>query len=203
MNSPTPDVRTPTEDLILDVLVARYRLGTTLWTFPSHVRPALLRLQEKSLVTVNSGVTAKTLRASLTDRAILEHGTTWFQLSITMDQLPTCDTYTPLRAHWSRKHLELLVELPQQGCHTDPRAINAAHLLMIRMISAHHPIYLASAGPDHGVLLTREKDLAFVGTTTVEISPDGLNFQLDRTGADQVSTGSLDRVLSFTTGRAL
>lgn len=203
MNTPNPDVRTPTEDLILDVLVARYRLGTTLWSFPSRLRPALLRLQEKSLVTVNSGATANTLGASLTDQAILEHGATWFQLGITMHQLPACDADTPLRAHWSRKHLERLMELPQQASHTDPRAINAAHLVIIRMISAHHPIYLASAGPGRGVLLTREKDLAFVGTTTVGISPDGRSFQLDRTGADQVSTGSLDRVLSFTTGRAL
>ena len=62
---------TPTEDLVLDVLVARYRLGEHLWTFDSHVASAPIRkLAEKGWVNEMHGITENTVRAYLTDKAV-------------------------------------------------------------------------------------------------------------------------------------
>jgi DNA-binding MarR family transcriptional regulator len=57
---------TPTEELALEALMARHRLGHTLWTFDSSVSKALLRLADKGYVTVMHGVTENTVRARLT-----------------------------------------------------------------------------------------------------------------------------------------
>lgn len=48
---------TPTEELILEVLAARYRTGESLWTFDTRHRSALKRLEERGLVTVRAGPT--------------------------------------------------------------------------------------------------------------------------------------------------
>ncbi len=57
---------TPTQDLILEVLAARYRLGEMLWTFDSRHRKAIGDLSERGLVNEMHGVVEKTIRASLT-----------------------------------------------------------------------------------------------------------------------------------------
>lgn len=57
---------TPTEDLILEVLAARYRLGENLWTFDTSTRPSALKLESKGLINVTHGIVEKTYRASLT-----------------------------------------------------------------------------------------------------------------------------------------
>lgn len=64
---------TPTEDLALNVLVARYRLGEKLWTFESRHKKALEKLQARGLVNLMHGITENTCRASLTEEAKKEH----------------------------------------------------------------------------------------------------------------------------------
>jgi hypothetical protein len=58
---------TPTEELILDVLAARTRLGEKVWTFKSRQGHALQLLTDKGLVFTMHGVTEATIRAGLTD----------------------------------------------------------------------------------------------------------------------------------------
>ncbi len=57
---------TPTEDLLLEVLAARYRLGEKLWTFNSNHSKALNSLSSKGYVDLMGGVVERTIRASLT-----------------------------------------------------------------------------------------------------------------------------------------
>lgn len=65
---PPPDPHlTPTEELVLDVLAARFRLGERLWTFNASARRAIVKLADKGLVNEMSGITENTVRASLTD----------------------------------------------------------------------------------------------------------------------------------------
>jgi hypothetical protein len=186
---------TPTESLIIDVLVARYRLGDTLWTFESRNMPALRKLEEKDLIETISGVTEKTIRVSLSDRALRDHGTSWFQLGVTMDHLP--DDNSVAEGAWSKRNLEQLVELPQQQSATDPRAINAAHVLLILMISRRHPLHQVLPGTDGGVVLKRDDHPGDADATSVRISPDGKNFELCR-GNSVDSTSHLGTALFFT-----
>lgn len=58
---------TPTEELIIDNLVARYRLGENIWTFSSRVRRQVESLAAKGLVNSMNGVIEYTCRASLTE----------------------------------------------------------------------------------------------------------------------------------------
>lgn len=60
---------TPTENLALEVLIARYRLGEHLWTFDKSAERALEGLASKGITTVLHGVTEHTVRAMLTDEA--------------------------------------------------------------------------------------------------------------------------------------
>lgn len=62
-----PDELTPTEYLVGEVLAARLRLGEQCWTFPTRVRPALKRLEERGLIDYKSGVVAKTCLAWFTE----------------------------------------------------------------------------------------------------------------------------------------
>lgn len=66
-------VLTPTEDLCLEVLIARYRLGEPCWTFESRHKPALHKLQSRGLVTVMHGIVENTCRASLTEEGKKEY----------------------------------------------------------------------------------------------------------------------------------
>lgn len=66
-------VLTPTEDLILEVLAARYRLGENVWTFDKRHKSSLDKLQSRGLVTVMHGIVENTCRASLTEEGKAEH----------------------------------------------------------------------------------------------------------------------------------
>ncbi|MGO4383366.1 hypothetical protein [Specibacter sp. RAF43] len=162
---------TPTEELILDVLVARYRLGDTLWTFNSCNNPALVRLETMGLVDILSGVTENTVRASLSDHGLRQHGASWFPLGTTLAHLPDVGAEGPDPDRWSKPYFEGLIRLPRHSTSTDPRAINMAHLLMFQMINRHLPVYQAVAGTNGAVMLNR-------GQYTVEILADGLSFRL-------------------------
>ena len=58
---------TPTQELIMDTLAARYRAGETLWTFSSRVAKQVEELAQFGLVVAMSGITEGTVRALLTD----------------------------------------------------------------------------------------------------------------------------------------
>lgn len=60
----------PTQYLVMEVLAARYRLGESLWTFPSTCRPAIHRLAGIGYVRYKSGVTENTERVWLTPGGI-------------------------------------------------------------------------------------------------------------------------------------
>ena len=58
----------PVQQMILDVLGARFRLGENCWTFSTRLGPALSKLEGHGLIGYKSGVTEKTYLASgLTD----------------------------------------------------------------------------------------------------------------------------------------
>lgn len=57
-----------TDQLVLEVLLARHRLGEHCWTFPNRLRPALRRLEALRLITWKNGVVERTCIAHLTDR---------------------------------------------------------------------------------------------------------------------------------------
>ena len=57
---------TPTEELVMDVLAARFRTGERLWAFGSGATRAVLRLEQLGYVQSMHGITDHTIRASLT-----------------------------------------------------------------------------------------------------------------------------------------
>lgn len=61
---------TPTEELIMEVLAARYRLGETLWPFDSRLSRQLDSLGAKDLIFVMNGNVEHTYRASLTEKGM-------------------------------------------------------------------------------------------------------------------------------------
>lgn len=56
----------PTQELIGEVLAARYRLGEWYWTFGTRHLPAARALQDAGLITTMHGNVERTFRASLT-----------------------------------------------------------------------------------------------------------------------------------------
>ena len=58
---------TAKEELALEVLAARFRLGENIWTFHSKHGRTLSDLEEKGLVYTMHGVVQGTIRAGLTD----------------------------------------------------------------------------------------------------------------------------------------
>lgn len=66
----TEPTLTPTQDLVLDVLIARHRTRENLWTFSTRHKRALEALEDAGLVNVMSGVVENTVRASLTPAGI-------------------------------------------------------------------------------------------------------------------------------------
>lgn len=58
---------TPTEELLLEVLAARYRCGETAWTFSRRMRPIAVRLESRGLVNWKSGIVENTILVWLTD----------------------------------------------------------------------------------------------------------------------------------------
>jgi hypothetical protein len=59
---------TPTQDLLLEVLIARHRLGEQLWTFSSGMKNQLEQLETLGWVRVIHGVVENSVRACLTER---------------------------------------------------------------------------------------------------------------------------------------
>ena len=58
---------TPSEDLALELLAARHRLGEPWWTFTTRQRRALVGLEAKGLINIMSSQTEGTIRAELTE----------------------------------------------------------------------------------------------------------------------------------------
>lgn len=63
---------TPTEDLVLEVLAARHRLGELVWTFATRHRPAIRRLEARGLVAWKHGVVENTVIVQLTADGVAE-----------------------------------------------------------------------------------------------------------------------------------
>lgn len=59
---------TPTEELVMEVLSARRRLGENLWTFPSALKSTLRRLEDKGYIGWKGGIVENTLLAWLDHR---------------------------------------------------------------------------------------------------------------------------------------
>lgn len=60
---------TPTEELIMEVLAARYRLGEHFWTFSrkTAITKAAKSLEDKGLIFLMNGQVERTFRAGLTE----------------------------------------------------------------------------------------------------------------------------------------
>ncbi len=69
-DSPAPEnLRlTPTQDLVMEVLAARWREGWALWTFDARHRRTLASLAALGLIHEKDGVVERTRLAWLTDR---------------------------------------------------------------------------------------------------------------------------------------
>jgi len=65
---------TPTEELILEVLIARYRLGEKLWTFSRRaaITRAAESLSRRGLVWLKNGMVEHSFQAGLTEKGLLE-----------------------------------------------------------------------------------------------------------------------------------
>ena len=188
---------TPTEDLILDVLVARFRLGDTLWTFDSRNKRVLRAMEDKRLVNLLSPVVPRTVRAMFTDQALHTFGAQWFRLAFTLDVLPYVPQDGSRGDRWTRQHLQTLIDLPQAAPDTGAGAINAAHLLIIRMIQRQHPAYRVSAGGEGSVHLTGPRG------NTIEISSTGQIIKHHRPGTPSPKvTDSLLEALGFPADQA-
>lgn len=58
---------TPTQDLVMEVLAARYRLGEHLWTFDARHSKTINQLAEMGFVQSMHGIVDHSVRAMLTD----------------------------------------------------------------------------------------------------------------------------------------
>lgn len=61
------DTLTPTQELVMEVLAARYRLGEYIWTFTSRVKKSVTELESAGLVGWKGGIVEKTIRVWLTE----------------------------------------------------------------------------------------------------------------------------------------
>jgi hypothetical protein len=64
------DALTPSQELVIEVLTARYRLGETFWTFSTKHSKAIRGLEDAGHVHAHSGGTENTLRVALTSSAL-------------------------------------------------------------------------------------------------------------------------------------
>lgn len=64
---------TPTEDLIMEVLAARARLGETMWPFSTKLGKALKSLEDRGYIDTMHGMVEYSVRASLTDKGVEEY----------------------------------------------------------------------------------------------------------------------------------
>lgn len=60
---------TPAEELFVELLIARHRLGECVWTFSNRQLRIARRLEEKGYIGTKGGVTEGNFRAWLTDEA--------------------------------------------------------------------------------------------------------------------------------------
>ena len=65
----TKIILTPSEDLMIEALIARARLGENLWTFDSRHKATAEKLAAKGLVYWKHGVEDKTVMVFLTGKA--------------------------------------------------------------------------------------------------------------------------------------
>jgi hypothetical protein len=65
----TEIILTPSEDLMIEALIARARLGETLWTFDSRHKATAEKLEAKGLVHWKHGVVDKTIMVFLTSKS--------------------------------------------------------------------------------------------------------------------------------------
>jgi hypothetical protein len=63
---------TPTQDLILDVLVSRRRLGELIWPFSTELTRQLMQLEGLGWVHILSGQVEGSIRAQLSDAGVKE-----------------------------------------------------------------------------------------------------------------------------------
>ncbi len=66
----TEEKFTPTQELVLEVLVARYRLGEPCWTFTSRVMHAVESLENRGFVTWKSASVENAILVWPTDRLL-------------------------------------------------------------------------------------------------------------------------------------
>lgn len=59
-----------TQQLLLEVLSARHRLGEQLWTFETNARSICKKLEQAGLIWTMHGATEHTIRAGLTDAGV-------------------------------------------------------------------------------------------------------------------------------------
>jgi hypothetical protein len=64
-----PSILTPTEDLMMEVLAARHRLGESLWTFDSRTRRLAVHLEKMGFIVLIHGNVENTFRARMTTQA--------------------------------------------------------------------------------------------------------------------------------------
>lgn len=108
----------PLQDLVLDVLVARYRLGDRLWTMSgASVVRAARKLQRSGLVNVTGGISSPSeIRVSLTDDALVDVELGLFDPSSTVRYRP---------------ELEPAIQSLGLAGHLDPRSRLAAHASLL------------------------------------------------------------------------
>lgn len=68
------DAFTPTEYLVMEVLVARWRLGLDTWTFPTQLRKTLYNLARDGFLNYKSGIAPGSLNVWLTEQGAKELG---------------------------------------------------------------------------------------------------------------------------------
>lgn len=56
-----------TQDLVMEVLAARHRLGERMWPFSTKAGPALKALEDRGLIGYKSGIVERTYNVWLTD----------------------------------------------------------------------------------------------------------------------------------------
>jgi hypothetical protein len=93
-DAPTDDADlTPSEDLLVDVLIARLRLGEAFWTFSNRHRPTAKSLEGKGLVSMDSGSSPGAFRVFPTP-ALKER---WMQGTYVPPILATIKPESPMR----------------------------------------------------------------------------------------------------------
>lgn len=156
------DDLTPTESLIVDLLIARLRMGEMMWTFTDEHTRALRRLDKKGIITLDSGPIEKTYRASLTQRFLIGEGRGYLSLGY------STHSGSPLTQKAAAQLIEILDTDSALGDH-----VAAMHLLTI-YISGE----LDERVRGHVELDIQKQDTCPVLTMTVSVRRAGTMFQV-------------------------